>query len=155
LADLPERNRYVRGLRAWLGFRQTGYEYEREERFAGMPKYNLRRLIRLAFDGIISFSEVPLRVMRQVGFAITVLAALLALWTLAKRLFMYEVVPGFATVAILIIFFGGVQLLTIGILGEYIARIYTEVKGRPRYVIRELHGVQPTAKRYGLPSALG
>jgi dolichol-phosphate mannosyltransferase len=151
LVSLPERNRFVRGLRAWVGFRQTSYEYEREARFAGEPKYDLRRLSGLALDGILAFSRAPLRLATILGLSISGIGAVLATWTLIKRLVGYEVVPGFATLAILVLFFGGVQLVTIGILGEYIARIYTEVKARPRYVIRELEGVEPSSERHGLP----
>jgi dolichol-phosphate mannosyltransferase len=153
LVAMPERNRYVRGLRAWIGFRQTGLEYERDARFAGEAKYTLRGLLRLARDGVFAFSEAPLHVAMNVGLAITVLSSVLAIWTLVKRILLYEVVPGFATLALLVLFFGGVQLITIGILGEYVARIYTEVKGRPRYVIRELDGLEPSAARHGLPPA--
>lgn len=142
LQALPERNRFVRGLRAWAGFRQTGFEYERGARYAGSAKYNFRGLVRLASDGIFAFSEAPLRVAMNLGILITAAGALLALWTLFKRLVQYEVVPGFATITILILFFGGVQLMTIGILGEYIGRIYTEVKARPKYVIRRRYGVE-------------
>jgi dolichol-phosphate mannosyltransferase len=145
LVQLPERSRFVRGLRAWVGFRQTSYEYDRGARFAGEPKYSFRKLLRLALDGILAFSEVPLRFASLAGLVVTGGAAALAAWTLIKRLIGYEVVPGFATITILVLFFGGVQLVTIGILGEYIARIYTEVKGRPRYVIREVYGLEPDA----------
>jgi len=140
MVRMPERNRYVRGLRAWVGFRQTGVPYERAERYAGSPKYTLSRLFQLAYDGIFAFSDVPVRLARDLGLLVTTSAALLALWTLGKRLLGYEVVPGFATITLLVIFFGGVQLVTVGILGEYIARIYTEVKGRPLYVVRSREG---------------
>ena len=143
LISLPERNRFVRGLRAWLGFRQIGVPYDRDERASGESKYGLRELVRLAFDGIFAFSELPLRFARDLGLLITGGAGILALWTLGKRIFDYEVVPGFATLAILVLFFGGVQLITVGVLGEYIARIYTEVKARPLYVVRELAGLGP------------
>ncbi len=145
LRELPERNRFVRGLRAWVGFRQTSYTYDREARFAGDPKYGFSRLSQLALDGLFAFSEAPLRLATLTGLVVTLGATLLAAWTLFKRVIQYEVVPGFATIAILVLFFGGVQLVTIGILGEYIARIYTEVKGRPPYVIRELDGLAPRA----------
>lgn len=147
LVALPERNRYVRGLRAWVGFHQIGVEYERAPRFAGETKYNFSQLFKLAYDGIFSLSDAPIRVARNFGLAVTAGAALLALWTLFKRLIYYEVVPGFATVTILVLFLGGVQLLTVGLLGEYIARIYAEVKGRPLYVVRELEGLEPAAER--------
>lgn len=151
LVALPERNRYIRGLRAWLGFRQTGLTYARDARHAGGTKQTLRRLFKQAFDGIVAFSDAPLRVVRQAGLVITGVSVLLGGWTLAKRLFGYEVVPGFATLALLVLFFGGVQLVTVGLLGEYIARIYTEVKGRPRYVIRDLAGVEASVAGHGLP----
>lgn len=143
LVQLPERNRYVRGLRSWIGFRQTGYEYDRPSRYAGEAKYTIWRLLRLAFDGIVAFSDLPLRLATSFGVAITGLAASLAIWTLAKRLLGIGVVPGFATITLLVLFFGGVQLLALGILGEYVGRIYTEVKGRPRYVVRAVHGLAP------------
>ncbi len=151
LVALPERNRYIRGLRAWLGFRQTGLTYARDARHAGGTKYTLRRLFKLASDGIFAFSDAPLRVVRQAGLAITVVSVLLGAWTFAKRILGHDVVPGFATLALLVLFFGGVQLVTVGLLGEYIARIYTEVKGRPRYVIRDLDGLEPTRAGNGRP----
>ncbi|HEY5657739.1 MAG TPA: glycosyltransferase family 2 protein [Myxococcota bacterium] len=153
IVRLPERNRFVRGLRAWVGFRQTGVEYERAERYAGKPKYTLSRLFVLAYDGIFSFSDVPVRVARDMGLVITAGAALLAAWTLFKRVVHHQVVPGFATITLLVLFFGGVQLVTVGVLGEYIARIYTEVKGRPLYVVRSLEGVEPP--RHGAARASG
>jgi len=140
MVRMPERSRYLRGLRSWLGFNQTGVEYDRSARFAGDSKYDFRALMGLASDGIFSFSEIPLKLAMRLGLAITTLASVVAVWTLVKRLIGYDVVPGFATLTILLLFFGGVQLVTIGILGEYIARIYTEVKGRPQYVVRQEWG---------------
>jgi len=151
LVSLPERNRYVRGLRAWVGFRQASLEYERSARHAGKAKYDFRGLLKLALDGIFAFSDAPLRVATNLGLIVTGLTAVLGIWYAIARLVGYQVVPGFATLAILVIFFGGVQLVTIGILGEYLGRVYTEVKGRPRYVLRGLHGVEPTPQRHGLP----
>jgi len=145
LVSLPERNRFLRGLRSWLGFRQTAVEYDRPGRFAGEPKYTTAQLFKLAANGIFAFSEAPLRITRNAGLAITLFSGLLGAWTLFKRVILYEVVPGFATLAILVLFFGGVQLVTVGILGEYIARIYTEVKGRPLYVVRETEGIERPA----------
>jgi dolichol-phosphate mannosyltransferase len=142
LVRLPERNRFLRGLRSWLGFRQVAVEYDRPARFAGEPKYTAAQLVNLAANGIFSFSEAPLRLTRNAGLVITIGSALIAAWTLLKRLILYEVVPGFATLAILVLFFGGVQLITVGILGEYIARIYSEVKGRPLYIVQATEGVE-------------
>jgi dolichol-phosphate mannosyltransferase len=146
LGRMPERNRYVRGLRAWVGFRQTGIEYARAPRYAGEAKYTVSRLLQLAYDGIFAFSDVPVRLARNLGLAVTAGAALMAFWTLIKRIFGYEVVPGFATITLLVLFFGGVQLITIGVLGEYIARVYTEVKRRPLYVVRAVEGVAPARR---------
>jgi glycosyltransferase involved in cell wall biosynthesis len=140
IVQMPERSRYIRGLRSWLGFNQIGVEYDRSARYAGRSKYDLRSLLALASDGIVSFSDIPLKLAMRLGLAITGLASVIAMWTLVKRLVGYDVVPGFATLALLVLFFGGVQLVTIGILGEYIARIYTEVKGRPQYVVRRTWG---------------
>jgi dolichol-phosphate mannosyltransferase len=150
IVRLPERNRYVRGLRAWVGFRHTGIEYERAPRFAGKPKYTLPRLFALAYDGIFAFSDAPVRLTRDVGLVITAGAVMLAVWTLFKYIIHHEVVPGFATITLLVLFFGGVQLITVGVLGEYIARIYTEVKSRPLYVVRSLEGFAP-ARREASP----
>jgi len=141
LVQLPERNRFVRGLRSWVGFRQIGYEYDRPERFAGEAKYTFRRLLRLALDGLFAFSDVPLRLSTNLGLFVVAISLILGAWTLFKRVFGIEVVPGFATITLLVLFFGGVQLVALGILGEYVGRIYTEVKLRPRYVVRETWGV--------------
>jgi len=137
LNHLPERNRFVRGIRSWVGFRQVGMEVEREARAAGDPKYTVKMLRRLAFDGIISFSHAPLRIFSSLGLVFSVgsfLSILVVLWI---RLFTDMSVPGFASTATLILLLGGVQLLGIGILGEYIARIFDEVKNRPNYIVAE------------------
>ena len=137
LNHLPERNRFVRGIRSWVGFRQVGMEVEREARAAGDPKYTVKMLRRLAFDGIISFSHAPLRIFSSLGLLFSVgsfLSILVVLWI---RLFTDLSIPGFASTATLILLLGGVQLLGIGILGEYIARIFDEVKNRPNYIVAE------------------
>ena len=148
LNAMPERARFVRGLRAWAGFKQTGIVYERAARAAGAPKYTLRKLFRLAWDGLFSFSTVPLRFMSYMGFWISFLSLMGMLFTLVQRIFAEQFkrfglqpVPGFATVVISILFLGGVQLLCLGILGEYIGRIYEEVKQRPRWVIKGSVGI--------------
>ena len=149
LNAMPERARFVRGLRAWAGFRQTGVLYERAARAAGRPKYTMRKLFKLAWDGIFSFSTLPLRFMSYTGFWISFLALAGMVFTLLQRIFETQFkhiglqpVPGFATVVISILFLGGIQLLCLGILGEYIGRIYEEVKHRPRWVIRESAGIR-------------
>ena len=147
LNAMPERNRFVRGLRAWVGFRQIGLEYPRDARRAGKPKYTLSKLIRLAVDGLFSFSTVPLRLATYLGLAVSTIAFLGAVFTLVQRLFAewfdsigLGPVPGFATIVIAILFLGGVQLICLGIMGEYIGRIYEEVKGRPSWIVRQTLG---------------
>lgn len=149
LNRMPERNRFVRGLRAWAGFRQTGLAYERQARAAGVPKYNLRRLLNLAWDGIFSFSTIPLRLVGYMGLTISTLSGLGIIFTLVQRIFAgwfqkigLAPVPGFATIVISILFLGGIQLLCLGIVGEYIGRIYEEVKRRPMWIVREACGLE-------------
>lgn len=143
LNHLPERNRFVRGIRSWVGFQQVGMEIERGARAAGNPKYTLKMLRRLAFDGIISFSHAPLRIFSSLGMLVSGASFASILLVLGIRLFTDQSIPGFASTAILILFLGGVQLLGIGILGEYIARIFDEVKGRPNYVVAERINLDP------------
>jgi dolichol-phosphate mannosyltransferase len=147
LTAMPERNRFVRGLRAWAGFRQTGLEYERDARAAGRPKYGLWKLVRLALDGLLSFSTAPLRLATGLGFLVTVLAAAGALFSFVQRIFAdwfarigLGPVPGYATIVISLLFLGGVQLICMGVIGEYVGRIYEEVKRRPLWVVRETLG---------------
>lgn len=142
LKRMPESDRFVRGLRAWVGFRQIGVAYERAARAAGQPKYNFRRLCKLAMDGVFSFSTVPLRGVTKLGFGISGLAFLGIIWIFAQKIFkLYFAnlgmapVPGYASIVMAILFMGGVQLICLGVIGEYIGRIYAEVKGRPGWVI--------------------
>jgi dolichol-phosphate mannosyltransferase len=130
-----ERERYLRGLRAWAGFRQTGVEIERGARYSGDSKYTWRKLFGLAFDGIFAFSTVPLRLAAVLGLVILVLAGLLGVFFVVAKILGYSP-QGFTALATSIAFFAGVQLFFLGIIGEYIGRIYTEVKGRPLYVVR-------------------
>ncbi|MEM1128014.1 MAG: glycosyltransferase family 2 protein [Bacteroidota bacterium] len=142
---MPEQHRFVRGMRAWVGFRQRGVAYERQARAGGRSKYRLSDLLRLALDGIFSFSTTPLRLATYLGFLVSSVAFVGVIFTLAQRLFVdwfasigLAPVPGFATIVISILFIGGVQLITLGIIGEYIGRIYTEVKRRPLWVVHEV-----------------
>jgi len=135
LKAFPERNRFVRGLRAWVGFRQTGLDVHREKRAAGRNKYTLRKLLRLAADAVFSFSWVPLRLVSVVG-ALCVLASLVYLGVIIYlRLTRQFALSGWTTTTFLIIVFGGLTLLALGIIGEYIGRIYDEVKQRPIYIV--------------------
>ena len=136
LKNMPEKNRFVRGLRTWIGYRQIGLEYERDERNAGTPKFTLSKLMQLAFDGLVSFSYTPLRLATNLGFCTTGVAFVAALFYVIKKLIVgTEEVAGFPTLIVAVLFLGGIQLLTIGILGEYVGRIHEEVKGRPLYIV--------------------
>jgi dolichol-phosphate mannosyltransferase len=140
LGSMPERNRFVRGIRSWVGLRQIGLQYERQERYAGRSKYGFGRLILLALDGFISFSHIPLRMASLLGLAISLLAFLMAGFYFAKKLIAGLSPPGFPTVVVAIFFMAGVQLVTIGVIGEYIGRIFDEVKQRPLYIVRRVTG---------------
>jgi polyisoprenyl-phosphate glycosyltransferase len=137
---MPERNRFVRGMFAWLGFRQIAVPYAVPERFAGSSKYTLRRMIRLATDGLVSFSTAPLRLALDLGFVVSALAFLFGIATLITKLAGAFLVPGWLTIVLVTSFVGGIQLIVVGVVGEYVGRIYDEVKARPLYLVRELHG---------------
>jgi polyisoprenyl-phosphate glycosyltransferase len=141
LNRLPETDRFVRGLRAWVGFRQTGIPYERDRRQAGVPKYTVGKLVQLSLDGLLSFSYAPLRWLAYVGFVLCALSFLGILVVLYRYLFT-PYVPGYTSLAILVLFFGGVQFLTAGLIGEYVGRTAQQVKGRPLYVVDELIGFE-------------
>jgi dolichol-phosphate mannosyltransferase len=134
---MPERNRFVRGMISWVGFNQTYIEYERDERFAGETKYPLKKMIKFASDGIIAFSSKPLRFMTGLGCATIVLAFIILIYSLIIKFFGTSAEPGWTSLMVAITFFSGVQLLSIGVLGEYIARIYDESKNRPLYIIKD------------------
>lgn len=139
ILSLPEKKKFLRGLRAWAGFRQERHDYERAPRFAGEPKYTLVKLMRLALDGLLAYSYVPLRAAYVVGLVVSAGAFVLAGVYVFQRLFTSVEMPrGFTTLAVLNLFLGGVQLIFMGVIGEYIGRIYEEVKGRPTYVVREV-----------------
>lgn len=139
LNTMPERNRYIRGLRAWIGFRQTVIRFERDPRFAGEVKYTFSKSLALAIDGLVSFSKVPLRLATYTGLLAAMLALLMTALVIYWRLFqLNSPVTGFATIMAAIFFIGAVQLISIGVLGEYIGRIYEEVKGRPLYTLAEV-----------------
>jgi dolichol-phosphate mannosyltransferase len=139
--SMRERNRYVRGMFSWIGFRQIGVPYRREQRFAGEPKYSFRKSLRLAIDGIVSFSDLPLRMALVVGFVFSVASFVVGIGAIVAKLAGAFVVPGWASLLVVVAFLGGIQLTVIGMTGLYIGRIYEEVKARPLYVIGELHGV--------------
>jgi dolichol-phosphate mannosyltransferase len=142
LNAMPERNRYIRGLRAWVGFRQSAVRFERDPRFAGEVKYTFRKSLKLALNSIAAFSRVPLRLATYLGLFSAGLALLMVLLVLYWRFFEPEPrLLGFTAIAVAVFFLGAVQLVCIGILGEYIGRIYEEVKGRPLYTLAEVGGL--------------
>ncbi|CAN5768355.1 glycosyltransferase family 2 protein [soil metagenome] len=141
LNSMPERNRYVRGLRSWVGFNQTSISYERDPRFAGDVKYTLKKSFKLAIDGLLSFSSVPLRISTYIGLISALAAIIMAILVLYWRIFQpNSPVIGFSAIQIVTFFLGAVQLVSLGIMGEYIGRIYEEVKGRPLYTLSEVGG---------------
>ena len=137
LRALRERHRFVRGMVAWVGFRQTGVTYERSARFAGDTKYPVRKMVRFALDGITSFSTVPLRVATWLGVLSGFAAVAVGIWALYIKFYVSGVVPGWTTIMILVAFSSSVQLMVMGILGEYIGRAYDELKRRPLYLVSE------------------
>jgi dolichol-phosphate mannosyltransferase len=146
MTRMRERNRFIRGMTSWVGFRQTGVYYVREERYAGETHYPFRKMFKFALDAITSFSYAPLQLATYLGFTIAGLSALAALLVVFARLFM-GTTPfyGQATTLVTVLFLGGVQLITLGIIGEYLGRIYDEVKGRPLYLVREALGFEERA----------
>jgi dolichol-phosphate mannosyltransferase len=149
LRQMPERNVFVRGLRAWSGFRQIGIEYNRDARAAGETKYPMRKLLRLAMDGVFAFSPLPLRLATYLGFVSLVLSLAAAVFLLAWKVLGFQVlghrpeeVPGWTSMICLLLFMGGTQFLILGIMGEFIGRIYNEVKQRPRWIVRETLGIE-------------
>ena len=137
LRALPERNRFMKGLFAWCGFKQTSVEYDRAERTVGTSKFNYWKLWTLAVDGITSASTAPLRVWSYVGAAVAVAALAYAITLTTQVMLFGSDVPGYASLMVAVLFFGGVQLISLGVLGEYVGRILTEAKQRPLYVIRD------------------
>lgn len=143
LKQLPERSRYVRGLMSWVGFKQTAIEFERSERFAGETKYPLKKMLKLAMDGIMSFSYKPLKFASYLGSMISFLSFLYLIFVLLQKIFFPESAQsGWASTIAVSLFFNGIILLMLGIIGEYIGRIYDEAKGRPLYIISELKNME-------------
>jgi polyisoprenyl-phosphate glycosyltransferase len=135
LRRLREHHRYLRGLRSWVGFRQIGIEVERDARFAGETKYSLLRLLRLAFDGIFSFSTLPIRAAGLVGLVAVIVSFVYAVYSLYVKFVLHISPQGFTAIVILVTFLSGVQLTFLGVIGEYIGRVYEETKTRPVYIV--------------------
>ena len=140
ILTMPEQSLFLRGIRSWVGFRQKGIKYEREGRFAGKPKYSLRNLLKLAFSGIFGFSDFPIRFLGRLGLYIIIASVIYTCWIVTKKLIWGDVPQGFTTIILVILFFGGVQLITVRILGEYIQRIYDESRKRPLFIVRNKYG---------------
>ena len=140
LKTMHEKHRFMRGMSVWVGFRQTGVKYVRAERYAGETKYPLKKMLKFAMDGITSFSYFPLQLATYIGFVAALLAVLGIVITIILRLSGSHAFLGQATTLVSVLFLGGVQLICLGILGEYLGRIYDEVKGRPLYIVREALG---------------
>lgn len=133
--DMPEQSRYLRGMRAWVGFKQIGFEYDRDERQAGETKYSWSKLFELAFNGIFNFSDFPVKIITRLGL-ITVISSLIYLIFILVEKLIYKNVPqGFTAMILAIILFSGVQLLSLGLIGEYVLRIYNQVRNRPIFII--------------------
>jgi dolichol-phosphate mannosyltransferase len=145
LVRMPERKRFVRGIRSWVGFNQTGLAYERHARYGGRPKYTFSRLIELALDGIISFSYMPLRAISMMGIGVSLLSIFFAAYYTFMRLMYGLNPPGFPTLIVTVLFLSGVQLITLGVTGEYVGRIFEEVKQRPLYIVRRVIRQQQSA----------
>lgn len=149
MKSLPERSRYVRGLVSWVGFKQTSVEYRREKRFAGETKYPLKKMIKLAGDGIFSFSYKPLKLATFVGMLVSALSFIYLIIVLIQKFLNPNIASGWASSMAVSLFFNGIMLIVIGIMGEYVGRIYEEVKARPLYIVGELVGFEKDKKDEG------
>ena len=150
LRAVREHHRFMRGLAVWIGFKQIGIEYVREERYAGETKYPFRKMLRFALDGITSFSHLPLQLATYLGFVIAGLSVLGILTTVILRLSGSQAFFGQATTLVAVLFIGGIQLISLGIVGEYLGRIYNEVKARPLYIVCDAIGFEPLHQITGI-----
>lgn len=141
LMKMEERHRFIRGMVSWVGYRQTGIEYEREERFAGSTKYPFKKMLSFAFDGITSFTNFPLKLSTYFGFTAAFLSFIYALYAVYLKVIAHRTVQGWTSLMVVVLFLGGVQLFSIGVIGEYLARINDEVKKRPLYLVEGIYGI--------------
>lgn len=137
MKSLKESNRFVRGLVSWVGFRQTSISYVREERFAGETKYPLKKMLRFASDALIAFSLKPLRLASVLGSFVSLFSFVFLIWVVGQKLLNFNTTPGWASILACVLFLNGIMLIILGVLGEYVGRIYDEVKGRPLYLVQE------------------
>lgn len=136
LNKMPEESRYIRGMRSWIGFNQIGIEYERDIRIAGNPKYSFTKLLKLAYNGIFNFSELPVKLITRLGIFTILISLVYIILTFIKKYFFGNVPEGFTALLCTIVLFSGVQLVSLGIIGEYVLRIFFQVKGRPLYIVK-------------------
>jgi glycosyltransferase involved in cell wall biosynthesis len=144
LKQLPERTRFMKGLFSWVGFRQTAIVFDREPRCQGTSKWNYWKLWNFALDGILSFSFIPLQIWSYLGLLVSTISLLYALYLVIRTLLFGVDVPGYASLMVAVLFLGGVQLISLGVIGEYLARVYEETKGRPLYLVRDVYGLNRT-----------
>lgn len=142
LKKLPERNRFIRGLVSWVGFRQTGVVYDRASREHGETHYPFKKMLKFAFDGVTSFSSFPLQLATYTGIFTSIAAFIGILWTLYSRFITHNTIQGWSSIMIVVLFLGGIQLLALGMIGEYLGRVFDEVRGRPLYLISEARGFE-------------
>lgn len=136
--NMPEQSRYLRGMRAWVGFKQIGYEYDRDQRNAGETKYSWNKLFELAFNGIFNFSDFPVKFITRMGFITVVFSLIYFGYNIYRKLFYNDVPQGFTATILAIILFSGVQLISLGLIGEYVLRIYNQVRNRPLFIIEKI-----------------
>ncbi len=137
LKEMPEKNKYLRGQISWIGFNQTFVEYERQERLGGETGYTFSKMLRFALDGITGFSDLPLKIVTYFGFVVSIFAFFVMLYALYSRYIIEDYVPGWASLMIVILFIGGIQMIAIGIIGEYLSRMNNNIRNRPLYIIKD------------------
>ncbi|EMO62777.1 glycosyltransferase, group 2 domain protein [Leptospira borgpetersenii serovar Pomona str. 200901868] len=147
LCSMREQHRYIRGLISWIGFKQIGLEYEREERFEGVTKFSLGKMLKFALDGITSFSSAPLKLSSYLGFFTAFCGAIYALYVVYLRIFTSETITGWSSMMIVVLILGGTQLLALGMIGEYLSRVNDESKNRPLYVIEDIYSSASQKRR--------
>ena len=136
--EMPEQSRYLRGMRAWVGFKQIGFEYDRDERFAGETKYSWSKLFKLAFNGIFNFSDFPVKIITRLGFFTVLFSLIYFVYNVYRKIYYNDVPKGFTATILAIILFSGVQLISLGLIGEYVLRIYNQVRNRPLYIVEKI-----------------
>lgn len=137
LKQMPEESRFLRGMRSWIGFKQIGLEYERQERQHGESKYSFKQLVKLAYNGIFNFSEYPIKVIFKLGISVIVFSLVYFCYALYGKLFLGTTPQGFVTLVFMVMLFGGVQLIALSLIGEYVLRIFFQVKNRPLFIIKK------------------